>query len=356
MQISHQQEMNMIKAGIIGATGYAGATLVYLLTKHQKTQLVYLSSHSYAGKSFSSIYPGMSSLHLILEEEDIHKAASLCDVVFLALPAGLAKNLITEEILKQTVIIDLGADYRLKNPQVYEQWYHKEAPQPAILAQAVYSLADLDTTRCTTTNLIANPGCYTTCSILTLAPLVKSGLIDSSSIVINAMSGVSGAGRKESTANLFCEVNAGSKAYGVTTHRHTHEIEAALSEIGKTNVMVQFTPHLVPMNRGILATCTARLKPEVTQDDVDQAYARLYNEAPFVNVLAKGLLPETRFTLGTNRIDIAYRIDERTRNIVAIGAIDNLVKGAAGQAVQNMNLRFSLDQTTGLDIDASNPL
>jgi N-acetyl-gamma-glutamyl-phosphate reductase len=297
----------------------------------------------------------MSSLNLMLEEEDIHKAASLCDVVFLALPAGLAKNLITEEILKQTVIIDLGADFRLKNPKVYEHWYHKEAPNPEILAQAVYSLADIDTTTCTTTNLIANPGCYTTCSILTLAPLVKNGLIDQSSIIINAMSGVSGAGRKESTANLFCEVNAGAKAYGVTTHRHTPEIEAALSAIGQTTVTLQFTPHLVPMNRGILATCTAHLKPEVTQEDVDKAYTLLYQDAPFVNVLSPGLLPETRFTLGTNRIDISYRIDERTRNIVAIGAIDNLVKGAAGQAVQNMNLRFSLDPMEGLDTNSSNP-
>lgn len=346
----------MIKAGIIGATGYAGATLVYLLNNHAEVEIVYLASHSYAGQSFSSLYPGMqNSVDIILEETDINKASNICDVVFLALPAGHASSLVTQSVLDNTVIIDLGADFRLDNAEVYNKWYKTEAAPANILEQAVYSLADINPFKAKSSNLIANPGCYTTCSILTLAPLVINSLIDSTSIVINAMSGVSGAGRKANVANMFCEVNGSIKAYGVGTHRHTPEIEMALSKLSNKEVIVQFTPHLVPMNRGILSNCTAKLKKGVTKELVYKAYRDLYENSPFVNLLDYGTFPETRFTLGTNRIDIGYIVDSRTNNIVSIGAIDNLVKGAAGQAVQNMNLKFNLDSTLGLAKCCANP-
>lgn len=346
----------MIKAGIIGATGYAGANLVYLLNKHTEVEIVYLASHSYAGQKFSSIYPGMSkSVDLILEETDIDKASKLCDVVFLALPPGHSSTLVTQKVLDNTVIIDLGADFRLSDPSIYQTWYKKDPAPKNILDQAVYSLADIEPFSGNLTNLIANPGCYTTCSILTLAPLLINDLIDSKSIVINAMSGVSGAGRKANVATIFCEVNGSIKAYGVATHRHTPEIEMALSKLSNKDVMVQFTPHLIPMNRGILSNCTAKLKTGVTKEQVEIAYNEFYKNSDFVNILEYGSIPETRFTLGTNRIDIGYVLDSRTNNIVAIGAIDNLVKGAAGQAVQNMNLKFKLDPTISLVKCCANP-
>jgi N-acetyl-gamma-glutamyl-phosphate reductase len=355
MQNSFQGEFQMIKAGVIGATGYAGAALVYLLTKHADVEIVYLASHSYAGKLFSDIYPGMSdNFNIILEEVDMTIASNKCDVLFLALPPGISTTLIDENVIKNTVVIDLGADFRLKDRELYKTWYKKEAPSQKLLNEAVYSLADLDPCCMKDTNLISNPGCYTTCSILTLSPLVKYNLIESNSIIINAMSGTSGAGRSNKIANLFCEVNESVKAYGITTHRHTPEIEMALGELTDENVMIQFTPHLIPMNRGILSTCTAKLKKGVDKNMVDKAYANLYNEAQFVHLLKDGQYPETRFIKQTNRIDISYKIDDRTGNIICVGAIDNLIKGAAGQAVQNMNLRFGLNESLGLDDLASN--
>jgi N-acetyl-gamma-glutamyl-phosphate reductase len=347
----------MIKAGVIGATGYAGAALVYLLTKHAEVEIVYLASHSYSGKLFSDIYPGMSDkFNIILEEVDIKIASNKCDVLFLALPAGISTTLIDEDVIKNTVVIDLGADFRLTDRELYKTWYKKDAPSQDLLNEAVYSLADLNPSGMKSTNLISNPGCYTTCSILTLSPLVKNNLIENDSIIINAMSGTSGAGRSNKTANLFCEVNESVKAYGITTHRHTPEIEMALNKLNDDDVMVQFTPHLIPMNRGILATCTAKLKNGVDKDMIDKAYASLYKESHFVHLLKDGQYPETRFVKQTNRIDISYKIDDRTGNIICVGAIDNIIKGAAGQAVQNMNLRFGLKENVGLDDITSNTL
>ena len=345
----------MIKAGVIGATGYAGAALVYLLTKHTYVEIVYLASNSYAGKLFSQIYPSISdSLDIVLEEVDMKSASEKCDVLFLALLAGISTSLIDEQVISNTVVIDLGADFRLKDREIYKTWYKKEAPSQTLLNTAVYSLADLDPEGMKKTNLISNPGCYTTCSILTLAPLVKYNLIENNSIVINALSGTSGAGRKNSTANLFCEVNESVKAYGVTTHRHTPEIEMALSNLTDDNVLVQFTPHLIPMNRGILATCTANLNKGVDKNMIKNAYKTVYKDSQFVNLLSDGQFPETRYVKQTNRIDISFQIDKRTGKIICIGAIDNLIKGAAGQALQNMNLRFGLNETLGLDKITSN--
>ncbi|MCH3918680.1 MAG: N-acetyl-gamma-glutamyl-phosphate reductase [Spirochaetia bacterium] len=346
----------MIEVGIIGATGYAGSQLTAILAKHPQVHLSHLASHSYAGEKMSDIYPGLAgSCDLVLEEEDLESFAKRCAVVFLALPAGIAAKEVTQSVVNSTLLIDLGADFRLKDPACYEQWYKKPAPSQQILSQAVYGLCELcDHDLISKSSLIANPGCYTTCSILSLAPLLKYHLVESEVINVNALSGVSGAGRGEKVANLFCEVNSSCKAYGVSSHRHTPEIEQALGELSGQKVTVQFTPHLVPMNRGILATCQAKLKAGVNQIQVDEAYHNMYDGKQFVHLMGKRP-PETRFVLGTNRVDIGYVIDERTGCFIAMGALDNLVKGAAGQAVQNMNIHFGLEENMGLELLCANP-
>ena len=344
----------MVKAAILGATGYAGAELVHILSGHPDTELVYLASHSYAGKKFSDIYPGMKGVcDQELREDDIKKAAENADVIFLSLPAGLASGIVTDEILEKSAVIDLGADFRLHDKETYETWYKTEHHSPYLLEKAVYGLPEIHREAIKGKRLIANPGCYTTCSIMTLYPLVKAGLVKTDGIVIDAKSGTSGAGRGEKLGSLFCEVNESIKAYGVTTHRHTPEIEQELSEAAGKNIVLQFTPHLVPMNRGILSVCYAKLEKDVTEEDVRNAYS-VYEGEPFVRLL--DTLPETRYVKGTNLVDISWRIDKRTGNIIAMGAIDNLVKGAAGQAVQNMNIVFGLEETEGLKREASCPL
>ena len=338
----------MIKVGIIGATGYAGTELVRILMNHKDVKLSYLASHSYAGKSFSDIYPYFKGcVDLVLEEDDLEKAAEASDVVFLALPHGLASKAVTADVLSKCAVIDLGADFRLHDKAVYEEWYKVEHHGENLLKSAVYGLPEIHRSLIRNARLIANPGCYTTCSILTLYPLMKNHLIDPDSVVIDAKSGTSGAGRSEKTANLFCEVNESIKAYGVATHRHTPEIEQELSEAYGQNIRLDFTPHLIPMQRGILATCYAALCDGISEDDVRKAYHDAYSNEPFVRLV--DYLPETRFVKGSNYADISYRINKRTGRIIAIGAIDNLVKGAAGQAVENMNIVFGLDEKTGLE-------
>lgn len=346
----------MVTAGVIGSTGYAGAILVSLLASHPQVSLAYLASHSYVGKRFSSIYPSMEgTCDLVLEEEDLQKASKLCSVLFLALPHGLASKLVTDEILDRCVIIDLGADYRLSDASVYTKWYKCEHESQHLLQKAVYGLSELKRNAIAKSNLIANPGCYTTCSILTLAPLVAENLIDTKTIIIDSASGVTGAGRVERTDSLFCECNESFKAYGVTNHRHTPEIEQELSELAGQQLIVQFTPHLVPMNRGILSTCYANLREGVGEEEIGSAYAKWYAKEPFIRLMGSNL-PETRFVKNTNTTAIGWKIDPRTRRVIAIGALDNLVKGAAGQAVQNMNIRFGFAENSGLATSVANPL
>lgn len=338
----------MITAGVIGATGYAGSQLVALLSTHPHVRLDSVASHSHVGKRFGEVYPSLAPIcDLPLVEEDIEEASLQCDVLFIALPHSMASHKVTDEILTRSVVIDLGADFRLRERTVYESWYRCVHPSSHLLAESVYGLCELHRSSIKGARLIANPGCYTTCSILTLAPLLGKGLVDPTSLIIDSASGTSGAGRSERIDSLFCEVNENYKAYGVAGHRHTPEIEQELSREHGAPVVVQFTPHLAPMNRGILSTCYANLKAGVGEEEITSAYEEYYQGEPFIRLLGS-TLPETRFVRNTNVCAIGWRIDDRTGRVIAIGAIDNLVKGAAGQAVQNMNIRFGFAETAGL--------
>ena len=339
----------MIRAGIIGATGYAGAELARLLLQREDVELVWYGSRSYVGEDFSSIYRNMS--HLTDEpcqDDDMAKLADMADVIFTATPQGFCASQLTEEILSKTKIIDLSADFRIKDVDVYEQWYRLKHPTPQFLPEAVYGLPEINREKIKNARLIANPGCYPTCSFLTLYPMVKEGLIDPDTIIIDAKSGTSGAGRSAKVPSLYCEVNESMKPYGVASHRHTPEIEEQLSYAAGRPVTVSFTPHLVPMNRGILVTAYGSLTRETTAEEIKAVYDKYYENEYFVRVMNPGQVPQTRWVEGSNFADIAFQPDPRIGRIVMMGAIDNMVKGAAGQAMQNMNLMFGLPENTGL--------
>ena len=340
----------MIKVGIIGATGYAGNELVRLLLGHKDAEIVWLGSRSYIDQNYSDVYRNMFKLvDAKCMDDNMEQLANEVDVIFTATPQGLCASLVNDEILSKTKIIDLSADFRLKDVNVYEQWYKLEHKAPQYIDEAVYGLCEINRDKVSKdTRIIANPGCYTTTSILTLYPMVKEGIINPDTIIIDAKSGTSGAGRGAKVANLFCEVNESMKAYGVGTHRHTPEIEEQLGyACGRDDLKLIFTPHLVPMNRGILVTAYANLAKDVTYEDVKAAYDKYYDKEYFVRVLPKDVCPETRWVEGSNFVDIGFKIEPRTNRIIAMGALDNLVKGAAGQAVQNMNLLFGLPENEG---------
>lgn len=343
----------MIKVGIIGATGYAGNELVRLLLGHKDAEIVWLGSRSYIDQNYSDVYRNMFKLvDAKCMDDNMEQLANEVDVIFTATPQGLCASLVNDEILSKTKIIDLSADFRLKDVNVYEQWYKLEHKAPQYIDEAVYGLCEINRDKVSKdTRIIANPGCYTTTSILTLYPMVKEGIINPDTIIIDAKSGTSGAGRGAKVANLFCEVNESMKAYGVGTHRHTPEIEEQLGyACGRDDLKLIFTPHLVPMNRGILVTAYANLKKDVTDDDVKAVYDKYYKDEYFVRVLDKGVCPETRWVEGSNFVDIGYKVEPRTHRLIMMGALDNLVKGAAGQAVQNMNLLFGLSENEGLQL------
>ena len=346
----------MVKVGIIGATGYAGNELVRLLMGHKDVEIMWYGSRSYIDKKYAEVYQNMFE---IVEDtcldDNMEELASKVDVIFTATPQGFLAGVLTEEILSRVKIIDLSADFRIKDVKTYEKWYKIEHRSPQFIEEAVYGLCELNRDKIKGARLIANPGCYTTCSILTAYPLVKEGLIDPDTLIIDAKSGTSGAGRGAKLPNLFCEVNENMKAYGVTNHRHTPEIEEQLGYAAGKEIMVNFTPHLVPMNRGILATEYATLNKKAdgtlpTYEEVKAVYDKYYKNEKFVRVLEKDICPETKWVEGSNYVDVNFKIDERTGRIVMMGAIDNLVKGAAGQAVQNMNLLFGFDEAEGLNL------
>lgn len=340
----------MIKVGIIGSTGYAGNELVRLLLGHREAKIAWYGSRSYIDKKYAEVYQNF--LELVDDkclDDNMEELADRVDVIFTATPQGLCASLVNDGILSRVKIIDLSADFRIKDVSVYEQWYGIEHKSPQYIDEAVYGLCEINRGKVTRdTRIIANPGCYTTCSILTTYPMVKEGIIDPNSIIIDAKSGTSGAGRGAKVNNLYCEVNESIKAYGVGTHRHTPEIEEQLSYACGSEVRLIFTPHLVPMNRGILVTAYANLTREVTYEEIKAVYDRYYGNEQFVRVLEPNVCPETRWVEGSNYVDVNFKIEPRTNRLIMMGALDNLVKGAAGQAVQNMNLLFGLDENEGL--------
>ena len=346
----------MIKAGIIGATGYAGGELVRLLLQHKEVEIKWYGSRSYIDQKYASVYGNMFQLvEDTCLDDNMEELAKQVDVIFTATPQGFCASVINDSILNRTKIIDLSADFRIKDVSVYEKWYGITHKAPQYIKEAVYGLCEINREKTKGARLVANPGCYTTCSILTAYPLVKEGLIDPQTLIIDAKSGTSGAGRGAKVNNLYCEVNENIKAYGVATHRHTPEIEEQLGYAAGKEILVNFTPHLVPMNRGILVTEYATLTKKAdgslpTYEEIRAVYDKYYADEYFVRVLEKNVCPETKWVEGSNYVDVNFKIDERTGRIIMMGALDNIVKGAAGQAVQNMNLMFGLDEKEGLEL------
>lgn len=350
----------MIKAGIIGATGYAGGELVRILMGHKDVEIKWYGSRSYIDKKYADVYRNMFQLvEDVCRDDNLKELAGQVDVIFTATPQGFLASVLEEELLSAVKVIDLSADYRIKDVSVYEKWYGIEHKSPQFLPEAVYGLCEINREAVKGARLVANPGCYPTCSVLSVFPLLKEGLIDPATIIIDAKSGTSGAGRSAKTANLYCEVNENIKAYGVAGHRHTPEIEEQLSCAAGEPVILNFTPHLVPMNRGILITAYASLKEKCGMDggsvqrveeQVRAAYEKYYHEEKFVCLLPPGVCPETKWVEGSNYVDVNVVVDPRTGRVIMMGAMDNLVKGAAGQAVQNMNLMFGLKESEGLEL------
>ena len=339
----------MIKVGIIGATGYAGGELVRILMGHKEAEIVWYGSRSYIDQKYADVYRNMFQIvDAKCMDDNIEALADQVDVIFTATPQGFLASVINENILGKTKIVDLSADFRIKDVKVYEKWYGIEHKSPQFIEEAVYGLCEVNRDKVKGARLIANPGCYPTCSTLSIYPLLKEGLIDPNTIIIDAKSGTSGAGRGAKVPNLYCEVNENIKAYGVATHRHTPEIEDQLGYACGQEVLINFTPHLIPMNRGILVTAYASLKKEVSYEEVRAAYDKYYADETFIRVLDKDVCPQTKCVEGSNYVDVNFKIDLRTRRVIMMGAIDNLVKGAAGQAVQNMNLMFGFDEAEGL--------
>ena len=340
----------MKKVSVIGATGYAGAELLRILYNHPEAEIVYITSESHSGECISDIYPHLRGIYdkKLISMSEIDKIGDASDFVFIGLPHGHAMKVGKALENKPTRIIDLGADYRFDNTAVYEAWYkvehiHKNAAR-------VYGLAELYREQIKNARIIGNAGCYTKASILALAPLAKNKLIDMDTIVIDAKSGVSGAGRGAKLANHFPELYDSFKAYGVATHRHTPEIEQALTELSGVETVLNFTPHLVPMSRGILSTCYARLKAGVSPEQVDKAYEKMFGNEFFIRLLGRNGYPATKNVRGSNYCELGWHIDQRTNRVIVLSAIDNLVKGAAGQAVQNFNIACGFDEKLGLDV------
>lgn len=343
--------MRKIRAGVMGATGYAGQELVRLLLRHPSVDLVAVTSESYQRKPFSAVYPSMlGQTDLVCREMDVEAVAEDCNVVFLALPHGLALKMAPVVLNKGKKAIDLGADFRLKDPAVYQEWYGHSHSEDSPLDRAVYGLPELHRGEIRGSALVANPGCYPTSAALGAAPLLRAGVVDPDSVIVDSKSGVSGAGRSPSLGVHFGEVNENLKAYGIAgTHRHTPEIEQELSLAAGRPIRVSFTPHLIPMTRGILSTIYFHLTQELSTAGVLAIYREHYAGEPFVKVHPEGSLPQTKYVLGSNLCHIGAQVDRRTERVTVVSVIDNLVKGAAGQAVQNLNLLFGLEETVGLE-------
>ena len=347
--IGIEEQTTMIKAAIVGATGYAGAETARILAGHPDVQVTVLTSRQYEGVPFDSVYPAMSgSVNLTCEAYDTERVCENADVVFTALPHKLPMALVPDLIARGKKVIDLSADFRFKDRQAYEAHYQPHTC-PDLLDRAVYGLSEVNFNAIQTADLVGNPGCYPTTVLLPLVPLLANGLVDPGTLIADSKSGVSGAGRSPSVTTHFCEVQESFKAYKVAAHRHNPEMNAVLSEKAGHPVAITFVPHLVPMSRGMLTTIYARPKKGVSAGDIGSCLADYYDRRPFVRIRPADGLPDTRHVRGTNFCDIGFRFDPAAGRLILISVIDNLVKGAAGQAVQNMNIMCGLEETAGLD-------
>jgi len=336
-----------MKVSVIGATGYTGVELVKILLKHPQVEIETITSQSFANKKISEIYPSLVT-DLVCQELNINKIALSSSFIFTALPHRISMEIVGKLHSRGKKIIDLSADFRFIDPLIYEEWYGTPHQKKELLKKAIYGLPELYREKISRAHLVANPGCYPTSSILALAPLVNNDLIKGNSIIIDAKSGVTGAGRTLSLATHFPEVNENVRAYQVKGHRHTPEIEEQLSKLTKRKIIITFVPHLVPINRGILCTCYAALKQKTDTKALLKLYQDFYKEEPFVEILPQGRFPQTKEVLNSNRCRIGITVNERSGRAIIISAIDNLAKGAATQAVQNMNIMCGFEETMGL--------
>jgi len=341
----------MLNIAIIGASGYTGVELARLLSNHPEVRLTLVTSRQFEGQPLSQVFPNLrTKVDLLCENPDIDRLCDRADLYFTAVPHKTAMDLVPHLRQAGKKVVDLSADFRLKDQSVYEEWYQPHS-SAQLLSEAVYGLPELYRDAIAGSSLVANPGCYPTSIILGLAPLLKAGVIDSDTIIADSKSGTSGAGRSAQIGSLFCEVTDGFRAYKVGgVHRHTPEIEQELSLLGGRDITISFTPHLLPLSRGILSTIYARLQPGQTESSIHQFYQAMYADEPFVRVLPPGNLPATQYVRGSNFCDIGFTIDRRTGRIIVLSAIDNIVKGAAGQAIQNMNIMCGFDETKGLEV------
>lgn len=344
----------MIKIGIVGITGYGGIELFRLLKKHPHADISILSSRSNKGTKINQIYPHLNGFDDLITESSPEEMAEECDCIFTATPHGGASIPYAQEAVKKDKkIIDLSADFRLKDKDIYETWYKCKHTDSDLLKNAVYGLPELHRNEIKNSSIIANPGCYTTGAILASAPVIDKSFIDKKSLIVDAKSGVSGAGRSLKQNTMYTEVDSGIRAYGIASHRHTPEIEQELTEVAGSDITITFTPHLTPMIRGILTVSYLNLKEKISNDEIREIYKDFYKNEPFVRVIDKEV--DTKNVAGTNFIDIYTTIDERTNRLIIVSALDNLIKGAAGQAVQNFNILFGFNEKTALDFYALYP-
>ncbi|HZR78074.1 MAG TPA: N-acetyl-gamma-glutamyl-phosphate reductase [Chthoniobacterales bacterium] len=345
--------MTKAKVAVVGASGYTGEELVRLLLRHPAVDLVAATSRQWAGKTIAEVFPRFmhekNATTLKFSDSNANQIAGEASVVFLALPHGLAAEFAKPLLEAGARVLDLSADFRLKDENVYQEYYGQSHPLPNLLPRSVYGLPELHREQIRQAQLVACPGCYPTSILIPLRPLIRRKALDRKTIVVTSMSGVTGAGRKAEADYLFSECNESVRPYGVPKHRHLSEIEQELSILAEEKVVIQFTPHLVPINRGILTTICANIASNVVNMDAPVVFKSAYGEEPFVRLLGDGRLPDTKNVAGTNFIDIAWKIDKRTNRIVLMSAIDNIVKGASGQAVQCMNLMLDLPEVAGLN-------
>ena len=334
-----------MKVGVLGATGYAGQELVRLLRRHEEVDDLFLSSSSVAGEAYEAIYPHWQDQNVgILQDENVPDL----DVLFCALPHGLTAERTSTFLARNIKVVDLGADFRLNSAEIYEEWYKIKHPATDLLKEAVYGLPELYREQIRGRSLIANPGCYPTATLLALVPLLRQKLLQTRNLIIDAKSGISGAGRGVSLGVHYSEVNENLKAYGVASHRHTPEIEQELSRAAGQPLLVNFTPHLVPMTRGMMVTIYAGIQEGVQEEDLRRCWKEQYEQEPFIHSLPQGTWPQTKFCSGSNHAFLQLTVDQRTGNVIIVATIDNVMKGAAGQAIQNMNLMMGWPEVQGI--------